>query len=135
MCHTVAYLLYLSIIVIYLLDNFSVLVLYYIPPTMVHSILTHGNRILLVHIHLYQLLFSLCQPCSYVLDEKELILLFFNIKVCRHILLYPMTAQMHIKLLYFSYLWPHLPPLVILSFIFSSSTFPPRLCPPSCLPP
>ena len=58
---------------------FSVLVVYDVPPTMTHSILSHGDTIRLIHIHLYQVSLRLWQPCSYMLDEKELILWFFNI--------------------------------------------------------
>ena len=50
-----------------------------IPLAMVHPIHPYGDRILLVHMHLYQVTFSLCWPFSYGLDELERILWFFNI--------------------------------------------------------
>ena len=62
-----------------LLNNFSFLMVSDIPPETVRYILPHGNRIRMVHIHLYQVLFSLCRPFSYMIHEKELILWFFGI--------------------------------------------------------
>ena len=46
--------------------------------TMVHSIINHEKMIRLLHTHLYQVTFSLCWPYIYMLDEKKLILWFFN---------------------------------------------------------
>ena len=52
-------------------------------------------------------------------------------KVCHNLLLYPITVSIHTIIPYYPVLWPHLPLLEIFSCLFSSSTFPPRLCPPS----
>ena len=52
----------------------SVLMMSDTPLALEHLIITHGNRILLFHIHLYQVPLDMCWPCSYVIDEKELIL-------------------------------------------------------------
>ena len=51
----------------------AVLRVSYVPLEKLHPMIPHVNRIQLVHIRLYQVLFGMCLPCSYVLDEKELI--------------------------------------------------------------
>ena len=54
-------------------------------------------------------------------------------KLCRPLLLYLMTVWMHIKLPYFPILWTRRYPSGIIPCIFSSSPFPPHICPPSWL--
>ena len=56
----------------------SIFVVYDVPPSMVYPIITYVKRILLVHIHLNQVLFILRQTCIYVINEKDIILLYFN---------------------------------------------------------
>ena len=56
----------------------AVVVVSDVPPASVYPIIPYGYYILLVHINLYQLLFSLCWSCRCALDEKELILWTFN---------------------------------------------------------
>ena len=46
---------------------------------MVHQISPHGKWLWLVHVQLYQLLFIMCWPCSYVIDEKDIIFWYLNI--------------------------------------------------------
>ena len=57
------------------------------------------------------------------------------VQVCCNILLYPTTIRMHIKLPSFLDLWFHLHLSGIPLSLFSSSRFPPQLCPPYRLPP
>ena len=56
----------------------AVLLVSGVPPALVHPIILHGKWIQMVHIHLYQVPFSLCRPCRYVLDERDLTLWTFN---------------------------------------------------------
>ena len=56
-------------------------------------------------------------------------------KVCCPLLSYPVTVRIHINIPYFPGLWLHLHLLVIPLCLFFSYSFPPRLCPPSFLPP
>ena len=53
-----------------------VLVVSDVPPALIQPIIPHGNRIELVHIHLYQVPFSMCWPCRCVIDEKYYLLNF-----------------------------------------------------------
>ena len=46
----------------------TLLVVSNVPPASVHPIIIHGNRVILVHIHLYQVQFSLCWPSRCLID-------------------------------------------------------------------
>ena len=49
-----------------------------VPSELLHPIISHGNHIRLLHIHIYKVPISLFWPWIYVLDEKELIIWTLN---------------------------------------------------------
>ena len=57
----------------------------YLPLTMIHPIVTHGNRVWLVCVHLYQNPFTLYQSLRYMFHYSELVLYYINTYQCSFI--------------------------------------------------